>query len=56
MSKNLSIKYGQKLLDTKKRPAADALKTASKKAIQRTAETTGDLVGNKIAEKIMKTA
>ena len=32
--------------------AADAIKTASKRAIQKTAEATGDLVGNKIADKI----
>ena len=31
---------------------ADALKTASKRAIQKTAESTGDLIGNKIADKI----
>ena len=30
----------------------DAIKTASKRAIQKTAETTGDLIGNKIADKI----
>ena len=29
----------------------DALKTASKRAIQKTAEASGDLVGNKIADK-----
>ena len=32
----------------------DALKTASKRAIQNTAEETGDLIGNKIADKITK--
>ena len=30
----------------------DAIKTASKRAIQKTAEATGDLIGNKIADKI----
>ena len=30
-----------------------SIKTASKKAIQKTAEGTSDLIGNKIAEKIM---
>ena len=30
----------------------DAIKTASKGAIQKTAEVTGDLIGNKIADKI----
>ena len=30
----------------------DAIKTDSKRAIQKTSETTGDLTGNKIADKI----
>ena len=45
-------KYGQKLADTTKKSATDAIKTASKRAIQKTTEATGDLVGNKIADKI----
>ena len=32
--------------------ATDAIKTASKKAIHKTAEAMGDLTGNKIADKI----
>ena len=48
----MSNKYSQKLVDTAKRSATDAIKTASKRAIQKTAEATGDLVGNKIADKI----
>ena len=32
--------------------ATDAIHTASKRAIQKTAEATGDLIGNKIADKI----
>ena len=51
MGKNLSNKYGQKLLDSAKK-LTDAIKTASKRAIQKTAEATGDLIGNKIAKKI----
>ena len=39
IGKNLSNKYGQKLVDSAKKSATDALKT-------------GDLVGNKIADKI----
>ena len=31
---------------------ADAIKIATKRAIQKTAEATGDLVGNKISDKI----
>ena len=33
---------------------ADAIKAPSKKAIQKTTEATGDLTGNKIADKITK--
>ena len=50
--KNLSNKYGQKLVDNAQKSATDALKTASKRAIKKIAEATGDLVGNKIADKI----
>ena len=50
--KSLSDKYGQKLIDSAKKSAADAIKTASKKVIQKTAGATGDLIGNKIADKI----
>ena len=52
MGKRLSNKYGQKLLDSAKKSTTDAIKTASKRAIQETAETTGDLIGNIIADKI----
>ena len=52
-AKNMSNKYGQKLFDTAKKSTTDAIKTVSKRAIQKTAEATGDLIGNKIADKIM---
>ena len=48
ISKTLSNKYSQKLLDSAKKYTADAIKTASKRAIQKIAEATGDLIGNKI--------
>ena len=35
-----------------KKSTTDAIKTASKRAIQKRAEGTGDLIGNKIADKI----
>ena len=41
----------QKLVDTAKKSAIDAIKTASERAIQKTAEAAGDLIGNKIAYK-----
>ena len=52
MGKSLSNKYGQKLLDSAKKSTTDAIKTSSKRAIQKTAETTGNLIGNKVADKI----
>ena len=52
IGKSLINKYGQKLLDSAKKSTADAMKTTSKRAIQKTAEATGDLIGNKIADKI----
>ena len=52
MGKNLSNKYGQKLVDSAKKSTTDAIKTASKRVIQKTAEATRDLIGNKIADKI----
>ena len=42
----------KKLVDTAKKSATDAIKTASKRAIQKIAEATGDLIGNKFADKI----
>ena len=52
IGKNLSNKYGQKLIDSAKKYTTDAIKKTSKRAIQKTAEATGDLIGNKIADKI----
>ena len=59
ISKNLSCKYIQKLLDYGKQSAADALEAASKKKKkrkkkknQKVAEAKGDCIGNKIADKI----
>ena len=52
MGKGLSNKCSQKLLHSAKKSTTDAIKTASKRAIQKIAEATGDLIGNKIADKI----
>ena len=51
MAKSLSNKYSQKLLDSAKKITADAIKAALKRAIQKTAEATGDLISNKIADR-----
>ena len=45
-------KYDKKLMDTATKTGIDAAKTASKRVVQKTAEATGDLVRNKIADKI----
>ena len=39
-------------MDTAAKTGIDAAKTASKRVVQRTAEATGDLIRNKIADKI----
>ena len=44
----------QKLLDHAKKFATDELKTTSKRGIQKTAEATGDYIGNKITNRITK--
>ena len=51
MGKSLSNKYGQKRFDSAKKSTTDAIKTALKRAIQKTTEATGDLIVNKIADK-----
>ena len=42
----------EKWMDTATKAGIDAAKTASKRVVQKTAEATGDLIGNKIAEKV----
>ena len=46
----MSNKFSKKLLHIAKKSTVDAIKSASKRAIQKTAEATGDLIGNKIAK------
>ena len=45
-------KYGKKLMDIATKTGTDAARTASKRVVQKTAEATRDLIGNKMAEKI----
>ena len=61
ISKSLRGKYcsrmlaiHQKLLDHAKKSETDSLKSSSKTVIQKTAETTGDFIGNKITNKMTK--
>ena len=39
-------------MDTARKTGMDAAKIASERVVQKTAEATGDLIGNKIADKI----
>ena len=53
-SKIVSRKSSQKLLDHAKQSATDAVKTTSNKVIQKKADDTGHLIGNKISDRITK--
>ena len=45
-------KYGKKLINTTKKAGIDLAKTTSKRVVHKTAEATGDLIGNKIIDTI----
>ena len=51
-ARRFSDKYGKKLMDSSTKRGIDAAKTASKRVLQKTAGATGELIGNKIADKI----
>ena len=51
-ARKVGDEYGKTLMDTATRTGIDAAKAASKRVVQKTAKATGDLIGNKIAEKI----
>ena len=52
MGRHANKVAGQKLLDNAKKPTTGAIKAASKRAFQKTTEATGDLISNKIVDKI----
>ena len=49
---NFNSKYGKKLTDTAIKAGKDFATIAGKKMVHKTGEATGDLIGNKIADKI----
>ena len=51
-AKKFEDKYGKNLMNTATKTGINAAKIASKRVVQKTAEATGDLIGNKIADKI----
>ena len=50
----MSNKYGRKILDKSMDAGKDFAKIAGKKVLTKSAEATGDLIGNKIADRITK--
>ena len=54
VSKKYGKKYGNKLLDNSLSAGKDSTKIAGKKVLTKSAEGTGDLIGNKIADRITK--
>ena len=53
-ARKLSNKYGKQLSDTANKTGLDALKTASQKVVHKAAEATGEIILNKITDKIVK--
>ena len=51
-AKQFGDKYGKNLMDTATKAGIDAAKTASNRVVQKSAEATGDLFGNKTNDKI----
>ena len=51
-AKKCGNKYGKKLMNIATKTGMDTVKIASKRVVQKTAGATGDLIGNKIADKI----
>ena len=56
VSKSMKKKYGKKILDNSLSVGKDFAKIAGKKVLTKSAEATGDLIGNKIADRITKSA
>ena len=52
--RNLPNKYGKQSLDTAAKTGIVALKTATKNVVHKAAEATGEYIGNKIADKTVK--
>ena len=52
LEKKVAYKYSKNLMDTGKKTGLDAAKAASKRLVQKTAKATGDLIRNKLADKI----
>ena len=56
VGKSMKKKYSKEILDNSLSAGKDFAKTAGKKVLTKRAEATGDLIGNKIADRITKSA
>ena len=54
VGKSMSNKYGRKLLDKSMDAGKDFAKKAGKKVLDKSAEATGEMIANKIADRITK--
>ena len=54
--KKMSHKYGRKILDKSMDAGKDFAKIAGKKVLTKSAEATGDMIGNKIADRITRSS
>ena len=52
IARKFGDKYRKKSMDTATKTKRDAAKSASKRVVQKTAEATEDLIGNKVTDKI----
>ena len=55
-ARNIGNKYGRKIFDKSLSAGKDFAKIADKKVLTKSAEATGDLIGNKISDIITKSA
>ena len=56
LGKSMKEKYGKKILDNSLSAGKDFAKIAGKRELTKSAQATGDLIGNKIADRITKSA
>ena len=52
VARKFGDKYGKKLMNAATKTGINTAKTASRRCVQKTAEATEDLIGNRIADKI----
>ena len=53
-ARNIGKKYGKKIIDNSISAGKDFAKIAGKKVLTKSAEAIGDMIGNKIADRITK--